>query len=91
MYHIFHKKTKKSGTGQAPLSRETSYATRVAPQHCPALHMSKRRFMVALGITFVNRLWRIKNSHIWRFIFPPTAAHFPHEEWHEFLFRTSYT
>ena len=37
---------KKSGTGQAPLSRETSYATRVALQHCPALHMSKRKYMI---------------------------------------------
>ena len=27
-------------------SRKTSYATRVAPQQSPILHMSKRRFMI---------------------------------------------
>jgi hypothetical protein len=43
----FLAQTKKEWHRKAPLPRKTSYATRVAPQHCPALHMSKRKFMVA--------------------------------------------
>ena len=42
----FLAQTKKERYRKAPLPRKTSYATRVAPQHCPALHMSKRKFMV---------------------------------------------
>ena len=44
----FLAQTKKERYRKAPLSRKTSYATRVAPQHCPALHMSKRKTMVPL-------------------------------------------
>ena len=42
----FLAQTKKERHRKAPLPRKTSYATRVAPQHCPVLHMSKRNFMV---------------------------------------------
>ena len=31
---------------KAPLPCKTSYASRVAPHHCPASHMSKRKFMI---------------------------------------------
>ena len=42
----FLAETKKERYRKAPLPRKTSYVTRVALQHCPALHMSKRKFMV---------------------------------------------
>ena len=42
----FLAETKKERYRKAPLPRKTSYATRVAPQHGPVLHMSKRKFMV---------------------------------------------
>ena len=41
---------------KAPLSRKISYATRVAPQHCPVLHMSKRKNMVPNTYKVVNAL-----------------------------------
>ena len=52
----FLAETKKERYRKAPLSRKTSYATRVAPQHCPALHMSKRKFMVLETFFDVNDL-----------------------------------
>ena len=42
----FLAQTKKERYRKAPLPRKTSYATRVAPQHGPVLHMSKRKYMV---------------------------------------------
>jgi len=42
----FLAETKKERYRKAPLPRKTSYVTRVALQHCPALHMSKRKIMV---------------------------------------------
>ena len=39
--------TKKERYRKASLSRKTPYDTRVAPQHCPVLHMSKRYFMLS--------------------------------------------
>ena len=41
---------------KAPLSRKISYATRVAPQHGPVLHMSKRKNMVPNTYKVVNNL-----------------------------------
>ena len=52
----FLAKTKKSGTVRHHSPRKTSYVTRVAPQHCPALHMSKRKFMVANNFYVVKVL-----------------------------------
>ena len=52
----FLAQTEKERYRKAPLSRKTSYATRVAPQHCPALHMSKRKFMVLETFFDVNVL-----------------------------------
>jgi len=52
----FLAQTKKERYRKAPLSRKISYATRVAPQHCPALHMSKRRFMVPNNYNIVKVL-----------------------------------
>jgi len=44
----------KSDTPQVSLSCETSYTSRVAPQHCPVLRMSKSNFSVLQAYTFVN-------------------------------------
>ena len=52
----FLAETKKERYRKAPLPRKTSYVTRVAPQHCPALHMSKRKFMVANNFYVVKVL-----------------------------------
>lgn len=41
---------------KVPLPRKTTYATRVALQHCPVLHMCKRSFMIPNDITNVNNL-----------------------------------
>mgnify|MGYP007069879530 CR=1 FL=1 len=38
----------------APLPRKTSCVTRVAPQHCPALHMSKRKIILQRDFEDVN-------------------------------------
>ena len=54
----FLAETKKERYRKAPLPRKTSYATRVALQHCPALHMSKRKFMVPItGIICQYTYW----------------------------------
>ena len=42
----FLAQTKKERHRKVPLLRKTSYAIRVAPRHCPVLHMSKRKYMV---------------------------------------------
>lgn len=51
----FLTQTKKERYRKAPLPRKTSNATRVALQHCPALYMSKRNFMVPVTDEVVNK------------------------------------
>ena len=52
--YVYTNKKKKSGNGQSPLSCGTLYATRVALQHCPVLHISKRKIMVLSTYAIVN-------------------------------------
>jgi len=56
---IMHTKMKRAIPPQASLSCQTSYAARVAPQHCPVLRMSKSNFSVPQAQIYVNvQPWR---------------------------------